>query len=123
MAVLVHYCFFIARNSRLLVPIYAHAHPEEDASYSLVPSSLSLLKGVAKLKMLQDEGFRHSSASLGRIHYPWGGEVTIKCRHLFSGLMTCWIIYKELMYSSRLIQFKLSSVGSPIFNIPKTSRH
>ena len=29
---------------------------------------------------------------------------------------------QELMYSSRLIQFKLSSVRSPIFNIPKTSR-
>jgi hypothetical protein len=41
--------------------------------------SLSLLKGVAELKKLQVEGFKHSSVSLGRIGYPHGGEVTIDC--------------------------------------------
>ena len=47
---------------------------QEDASYTLVSPSLSFLKGVAKLKGLQDEVFLHSNVSCGRIGYPdgWG---------------------------------------------------
>jgi hypothetical protein len=62
-----------------------------------------ILRGVAELKKLQVEGFQHSSASLGRIGYAHGREVTIECRQLFSGLMTSWIVYKEPMYSIGLI--------------------
>jgi len=47
---------------------------QDDASYTLVSPSLSFLKGVAKLKGLQDEVFLHSSVSCGRIGYldGWG---------------------------------------------------
>ena len=43
----------ILDNSRL--------QSQEDASYTLVSPSLSFLKGVAKLKGLQDEVFLHSN--------------------------------------------------------------
>jgi hypothetical protein len=78
-------------------------HSKEKGKLLLVLPTVSFLKGVAKLKKLQVEGFQHSSVSLGRIGYPHGGEVTIECRHLFSGLMTSWIVYKEPVYSIGLI--------------------
>jgi hypothetical protein len=62
----------------------------------VVPLVYLFLRGVAELKKLQVEGFKHSSVSLGRIGYPHGGEVTIECGHLCLGLMTCWIVYTEL---------------------------
>ena len=40
------------------------------------------LRGVAKLKKLQDEGFIRFGASLESIGYVSGWEVTIKCRYL-----------------------------------------
>ena len=54
------------------------------------------LRGVAKLKKLQDEGFIRSGASLESIGYVSGWEVTIKCRYLCLRCVTCWI--KELGY-------------------------
>ena len=77
------------------------------------------LRGVAKQKKLQDEGFICSGASLGCIGYASGWEITIKSRWII-----CWVIYKELMYSSRIdLLFELLLIRSLIFNIPKISWH
>ena len=77
------------------------------------------LRGVAKQKKLQDEGFICSGVSLGSIGYASGWEITIKHRWII-----CWVIYKELMYSSRMdLLFELLSIGSLIFNTPRISWH
>ena len=85
----------------------------------LCPLLYLFLRGVANLKKLRGEGFICSGASLGSIGYASGWEITIKHRWII-----CWVVYKELMYSSRIdLLFELLSIGSLIFNIHRICWH
>ena len=78
----------------------------------------SFLKGGSQgIKESQDGGLIQSRASLGSVGYSYGWGITIRHKDLCSRLLTGWIIYKELKYFVRIgLRFKLSSLGSSIFN-------